>query len=79
MSPHVMQVEGYYNQLEKRIKQLELSTGLSSTNHAHQVWIFVTIVPQSLTPLTMFLGVFLKFSIILLEIQCLAPINHIAA
>jgi hypothetical protein len=58
MSPHVMQVEGYYNQLEKRIKQLELLTGLSSTNHAHQVWIFVTIVPQSLTPLTMFLGVF---------------------
>jgi hypothetical protein len=53
-----MQVEGYYNQLEKRIKQLELLTGLSSTNHAHQVWIFVTIVPQSLTPLTMFLGVF---------------------
>jgi hypothetical protein len=34
-----MQVEGYYNQLEKRIKQLELLTGLSSTNHAHQVWI----------------------------------------
>ncbi|CAK9227403.1 unnamed protein product [Sphagnum jensenii] len=31
------EVEGYYNQLEKRIKQLELSTGLSSTNHAHQV------------------------------------------
>jgi hypothetical protein len=32
-----MQVEGYYNQLEKQIKQLKLLTGLSSTNHAHQV------------------------------------------
>jgi hypothetical protein len=31
------QVEGYYSQLEKRIKQLEHLTGLSPSKDTHQV------------------------------------------